>query len=204
MAAQLTCTNRWPARGLFRWIVRATSSLPTPLSPSSITVALVGAARFTASSTARSAGLSPTISYLDSIASFSSRFSCRSSCCFSTFCSVTMTRSLLSGLSRKSIAPDLMASTAVLVVPWPEIITTGSVSSSARSLRSTSIPSMPGILMSSSTRSGRSRWTSASASWPEDAPTNAYSSYSRIIRSDSRIAASSSMTRMRCFNVRRS
>ena len=53
-----------------------------------------------------------------------------------------------------------MASTAVAVVPWPEIMTTGSVSSSACSLRSTSMPSMPGILMSSSTRSGRSRWTS--------------------------------------------
>ncbi len=78
IAAQLTWTNRCPARGLLRWMVRATSSLPTPLSPSSSTVALVGAARLTASSTPRSAGLSPTISYFDSIASFSSRFSERS------------------------------------------------------------------------------------------------------------------------------
>ena len=122
IAAQLTCTNRWPARGLLRWIVRATSSLPTPLSPSSSTVALVGAARCTASSTRRSAGLWPTISYFDSIASFSSRFSERSSDCLSAFCSVTMTRSLLSGLSRKSSAPERMASTAVAVVPCPEII----------------------------------------------------------------------------------
>jgi hypothetical protein len=77
---------------------------------------------------------------------------------------VTITRSLLSGLSRKSMAPERIASTAVAVVPWPEIITTGSASSSACSLRSTSMPSMPGILMSSRTRSGRSRCTVVSPS----------------------------------------
>ena len=38
--------------------------------------------------------------------------------------------------------------------------------------RSTSKPSMPGILMSSRTRSGRSRWHSAMPSWPLEAPTN--------------------------------
>jgi hypothetical protein len=65
----------------------------------------------------RSAPLCPTISYFDSIASFSSRFSLRSSDWRRAFCSVTITRSLLSGLSRKSTAPDLIASTAVAVVP---------------------------------------------------------------------------------------
>ena len=33
-----------------------------------------------------------------------------------------MTRSVLSGLSKKSTAPDLIASTAVAVAPWPEIM----------------------------------------------------------------------------------
>ena len=61
IAAQLTCTNRSRLRRLLRWIVRATSSLPTPLSPRSSTVALVGAARLIASQICRSAGLSPTI-----------------------------------------------------------------------------------------------------------------------------------------------
>ena len=42
---------------------------------------------------------------------------------------MTITRSLLSGLSRKSMAPDRIASTAVAVLPCPEIITTGSPSS---------------------------------------------------------------------------
>jgi hypothetical protein len=75
IAAQLTSMKRCAARELLRWIVRATSSLPTPLSPSNITVALVGAARVTASRTTRSAGLPPTISYFASIPSFNSRFS---------------------------------------------------------------------------------------------------------------------------------
>jgi hypothetical protein len=79
---------------------------------------------------------------------------------------------VLSGLSRKSIAPDRIASTAVAVVPCPEIMTTGSVSSNACSLRSTSMPSIPGILMSSSTRSGRSRCTIARPSWPLAAARN--------------------------------
>ena len=49
-----------------------------------------------------------------------------------------------------------VASTAVSMVPWPDIITTGIVSSPAlaHSLRSV-MPSVSGIQMSSSTRSGR-------------------------------------------------
>ncbi len=44
---QSTGTNAWSARRLLRWIMRATSSLPVPVSPSIITVASVGAARET-------------------------------------------------------------------------------------------------------------------------------------------------------------
>ena len=51
IAAQLTCTKRSRARRLLRWMARATSSLPTPLSPRISTVALVGAARPMASRT---------------------------------------------------------------------------------------------------------------------------------------------------------
>ena len=85
---------------------------------------------------------------------------------------MTITRSVLSGLSKKSTAPDLMASTAVAVAPWPEIMMTGRLSSDAWSLRRTSIPSMPGILISRSTASGRSFCTAARPSWPLAAPTN--------------------------------
>ncbi len=62
MAAQLTATNGPPARALLPWMKRARSSLPVPLSPSTSTVALEGAACVATSSTRRSAGLCPTIS----------------------------------------------------------------------------------------------------------------------------------------------
>src|SRR6266446_6514181 len=44
IAAQLTWTKRSRLRRLLRWMERATSSLPAPLSPSRSTVALVGGA----------------------------------------------------------------------------------------------------------------------------------------------------------------
>jgi hypothetical protein len=43
MAAQLIATNALPARGLSECTARASTSLPVPLSPSSSTVAMVGA-----------------------------------------------------------------------------------------------------------------------------------------------------------------
>jgi hypothetical protein len=48
----------------------------------------------------------PTISYLRLHRQLRDRGSLRSSDCLSTFGKVTITRSLLSGLSRKSTAPD--------------------------------------------------------------------------------------------------
>jgi hypothetical protein len=67
----------------------------------------------------------------------------------SSFCSVI-------GFSRKAMAPNLVASTAVSIVPWPLIMITGIVSSpvAPHSLSSV-MPSTSGIQMSSSTRSGR-------------------------------------------------
>jgi hypothetical protein len=67
----------------------------------------------------------------------------------SSFCSAI-------GFSRKSIAPMRVASTAVSMVPCPDIITTGMFSwpLAAHSL-SRLMPSVSGIQMSSSTRSGR-------------------------------------------------
>ena len=66
----------------------------------------------------------------------------------SSFCSVI-------GFSRKAIAPCLVASTAVSIVPWPLIMMTGIVRQ-AVALHSLSsvMPSTSGIQMSSSTRSG--------------------------------------------------
>ena len=45
IAAQLIATNGFSARGLLRWMARATSSLPVPLSPVISTVESVGATR---------------------------------------------------------------------------------------------------------------------------------------------------------------
>ena len=54
------------------------------------------------------------------------------------------------------MAPTRVASTAESIVPWPDIITTGIVNKPAadHSL-SSEMPSVSGIQMSSSTRSGR-------------------------------------------------
>ena len=58
-----------------------------------------------------------------------------------------------------------VASTAVSMVPWPDIITTGMVSSPALAHSLSSVmPSVSGIQMSSSTRSGRAWLRNARAS----------------------------------------
>ena len=116
----------------------------------------------------RRAGLSPTIWCRASTARFSDRFSSRSRVWSSALRMVTRTRSLASGFSMKSNAPSLVASTAVLTVPWPEMMTTGSASFVCRIFCSASRPSMPPILMSRKTRSGGSRSTSATPSGPLD------------------------------------
>ena len=156
IAAQFTCTKRSRLRRLLRWIDRATSSLPAPLSPSSSTVALVGAARLIASQIRRSAALSPTIWCRASTARFSDRFSSRRRSLSSAFLTVTRMRSLPSGFSMKSIAPRLVALATASFVACPEMTTTGSDSRAACIRCSTSRPSMPGILMSRNTRSGAS------------------------------------------------
>ena len=55
---------------------------------------------------------------------------------------------------------------ASVIVPWPEIIATGSDSSIFRISASVSRPFIPGILMSSTTMSGGSRLTCAMPSGP--------------------------------------
>ena len=59
IAAQLTGTNGPSFRELRRWIPRASTSLPVPLSPRISTVRSVGAARWAISTTRLSASLCP-------------------------------------------------------------------------------------------------------------------------------------------------
>ena len=68
-----------------------------------------------------------------------------------------------SGFSRKSYAPSWVASTAVWIVPCPEIITTCACGSSARRSRSVARPSRPCIFTSRKTRWGRNSGYSLTA-----------------------------------------
>jgi hypothetical protein len=76
--------------------------------------------------------------------------------CLSAFCTVDNSFCRAIGFSRKSKAPKRVASTAVSMVPCPDIITTGMFRCPAacHSL-SREMPSVSGIQMSSRTRSGR-------------------------------------------------
>ncbi len=166
IAAQFTCTNGPSRRRLSRCTARATSSLPTPLSPQMSTVALVGAAFTIAPFTAPRPTLSPTIWWRFSWSFRNVRFSVRRRRESTALRTSTSTRSVSSGFSRKSNAPSRVASTAVVMVPCPDITTIGVTSVRCVSRWSTSRPSMPGILMSRNTRSGASRSTRATPSSP--------------------------------------
>ena len=101
------------------------------------------------------------------------------------------------GFSRKSIAPIRVASTAVSMVPWPDIMITGMVSCPlvAHSFRSV-IPSASGIQMSSSTRSGRPRAREARAAVAFSASCTEWPSLERISDRSSRMPTSSSTIRI--------
>jgi len=68
----------------------------------------------------------------------------------------TIRRSLPSGFSRKSKAPSRVASTAVVIVPWPEIMITIWSGRWVRRARRASMPFMPGSLTSRTTTSAGS------------------------------------------------
>ena len=78
------------------------------------------------------------------------------SACFSAALTVLSNFCNAIGFSKKSNAPIRVASTAVSIVPWPDIITTGMVNSPALPHSfSRLMPSQSGIQISSSTTSGR-------------------------------------------------
>ena len=95
-----------------------------------------------------------------------------------------------------------VASTAVSMVAWPLIMMTGMVSRPAvdHSLSSVT-PSVSGIQMSSSTRSGRARWRAARASAAFSASSTLWPSSLRISKSRSRMPSSSSTTSMFAMNA---
>ena len=119
-AAQCTATKAPRARALAWWIACAISSLPVPDSPSTRIVAREGATSRTRSMTSRSAPEPPMI---PSKLNFSSSRSCswRTSTSsvrvFRARWMSTSSRSMFTGLVRKSTAPRFIASTAVSMLP---------------------------------------------------------------------------------------
>ena len=153
MAAQFTSTKGPLARRLWWWMLRATSSLPVPFSPKISTRPLLGAAWAISARSARMAALSPTITKRCS------------TCCLRRAVLrlqpplaqgvLDHEQGLLEGerLLDEVLGPMRTAFTAVSMLPWPEITTTGTSGSRVRSRARVSRPSMPGSQTSRRTRS---------------------------------------------------
>jgi len=116
IAAQLTLTNAPADTVLLRWIARAISSLPVPLSPVISTRLRVGATLAIWRRRSCMAGVLPSSSQRASTArrrSWTSRHILRRS---SALRAVTITRLRSSGFSMKSNAPSRVAATASSIV----------------------------------------------------------------------------------------
>jgi hypothetical protein len=154
-------------------MARATTSLPAPLSPSMSTVVVSEAAsRPTMVRTCSIAAEWPTSA---SMALAARRSVERAAICrrvreVARARSTAATRVLSwKGLTRKSMAPCFMASTATSTVLWADIISTATSGWMARARCSVTTPSMPGSLTSSSMTSGGEAPTSSSACSPDSA-----------------------------------
>ncbi len=170
MAAQLTATKGASARGDITWIRRATASFPVPLSPVIRTVASVAATRSATSRTFFIAAEAHTMSRPIPLAlALSSRTSAarrRRSRAFST---ARRSWSRWNGFPMKSYAPSFIAVTAVSTFPNAVITRTGTSGDFPRTRRSTSMPEMPGILTSVTTRSKGPAAKASSPSFPSEA-----------------------------------
>ena len=128
--------------------------------------------------------------------SVSGRF-CGATGPFSAFFTVASSFCSAIGFSRKSVAPMRVASTAVSIVPCPDIITTGMVRRpEADHSLSRETPSVSGIQMSSRTRSGRSSARTRRALAAFSARRTECPSSARISERSSRMPISSSTTRI--------
>src|SRR6266576_3351024 len=105
-------------------MARATSSFPVPVSPKMQTRVSLAATRAICASNFFMAGLEPTNSCFPRRWR-SSRFSSSKRVKRKAFSTVTSNLSVESGFSRKSSAPSRVAFTAISILAWPEIKTTG-------------------------------------------------------------------------------
>ena len=104
-AAQLIDTNGRAARGDCRWMLRATSSLPVPLSPCTSTGLSLTATRAITARTSRISGLLPTMVGRPSrrvMTSLSAEFSRRSAFFSKAFSTTSRSSAFLHGLVMKS------------------------------------------------------------------------------------------------------
>ena len=122
--------------------------------------------------------------------------------CLSAFLTVCSSFCRAIGFSRKSTAPIRVASTAESIVPWPDIMTTGIVSRlAADHSLSSEIPSVSGIQISSSTKSGRFSARTRRAAAAFSASVTLCPSSVRISESNSRIPISSSTTSICAISI---
>ena len=125
-----------------------------------------------------------------------SRFSPRSLRASIAFLIRISIRSSESGFSKKSNAPSLVARTAVSMVPCPEMMITSGGSSCSLIFSSVSSPSIPGSQISRRTRSYERVFSVSRQASPLSATPTLKPSSSSAPRSDLRMSASSSTTRM--------
>src|ERR1017187_7094558 len=184
-------------------MARAIRSLPTPLSPVNSTVARVGPTRSMAAKISCMGSLRPMILSNSSrrpSSALSWRFSSRSSRTSSALWTTCIRWSSENGLSRKSVAPAFMASTAVSTLPYAVIITTGTCAFCRRISARNSCPSMRGSFRSVSTMAARS--TSFNPSSALAALSTSNPADINCSSSTRRSFSSSSTIRMRFFMCR--
>ncbi len=172
-AAQFTWKNGRSARALWKWMPRATTSLPEPLSPSRRTVVVsLWASRFVIDRTCSIAAEPPTIS---SWAFAPRRSAVRApiwrrvravAIAFSTAASSAWNGK---GFTRKSTAPCFIASTATSTVEWADIMSTAMSGWRESARWSVWTPSIPGRRTSRSMRSGGEAEMSSRACSPVSA-----------------------------------
>ena len=162
------------ARPLEKWMARATTSLPAPLSPSMRTVVESLPERREAS--ARTCSIPADRPTSAASACPPPRRSSVSAWICRRVRAVVRARSTAAssawkgnGFTRKSMAPCFMASTAMSTVLCADIMSTASSGDRPSALCSVTRPSMPGSLTSSRTRSGDWAARTSRASSPDSA-----------------------------------
>src|SRR5581483_3574245 len=103
--------------------------------------------------------------------------------------------------SMKSAAPRRVAATALWILPWPEIMITRTSGRSVLIRRRSSMPSIPGIQISSRTSAGCSRAISSITPAGSPVSSTRKPSSPRMPRSEDRIRSSSSTTNTVSFTL---